>query len=161
MPGDLPRRVSVMNRMNRHIISSSVWVLLGVYICIKSVDLDLGQLSNPGPGFMPFLGASILMILNMVLLGKEFMKQGKKYGKWDIKWGKVGTILLGIILYALLVQRVGYMLTTFFTMILFFRVCSPPKWLMIILNSFVCTVVSYLIFDIWLNCRLPKGILGI
>ena len=150
-----------MNRMNKNIISSLVWMLVAVYVCIKSFELDLGELSNPGPGFMPFLGASMLMILNMILVGMEFNKKGEEYKKLEIKWGKIGAILLGISFYAVFVERLGYNLTTFLAMILFFKACSPAKWGIIILNSCISTIISYLIFDLCLNLRLPKGVLGI
>lgn len=143
------------------IIMSLVWILLAVFVCIRSFKLNIGTLSSPDPGFMPFVCGAFIGLFGFMILSQEWRNRKKEIGWGAVNWGKIFMILIGIIIYATLVEKLGYLLTTFFVMILFFKVLGIKKWLFIILYSFLSTLSIYLIFDVGLQCYFPKGILRI
>ena len=153
-------RLRNLHMRKKNLIAILGWFLVTGYVCFKSIELDLGTLTNPGPGFMPFLWASALGILSIFLLVKEFNQTEKEFGGGAAGWTKIIMILVGIVLYAALISKLGYLLTTFLTMVLFFKVTDSRKWLLVLLNSFLTTAVSYIIFEILLEIKFPKGILG-
>jgi hypothetical protein len=145
----------------RNIIGSLAFIGLAGFICAKSVGLDIGTSKSPGPGFMPFIGSIVLIFLNGLFIITEFVKRKEEPETWEFKWKRVLPIFIAIVVYASIVHRLGYIITTFLAMALFFKVSGYSNWLLIILNSIIATLLTYIIFNVWLNSGLPKGLLGI
>jgi len=143
------------------IIASLLWILLALYVCVTSFKLGLGDLQSPGPGFMPFLSGGIMCLLGFIILLMEWKNKKGVLGWATVNWGKIIIILIGIILYATLLQKLGFSFTTFLVMALFFKVIGAQRWFFVLLSSFLTTLVIYLIFEVWLKSQFPKGILGI
>ncbi len=88
---------------------------------------------------------------------KTVMKAGLK---WN--WRKSLTPLLTLmtlLAYILLLEPLGFVLTTFVCLLLLFKLSEPRKWLMPMVLSGVTAVLSYLIFSVWLQSSFPKGLL--
>ncbi len=143
------------------IIASLLWILLALYVCVTSFKLDLGVLQSPGPGFMPFLSGGVLCLLGFINLLMEWKNREEKLGWGAVNWGKIIIILIGIILYAALLQKLGFSFATFLVMVLFFKGIGTRSWFFALLSSLLTTLVLYLIFEVWLQSQFPKGILGI
>lgn len=47
-------------------IGSLFWLLIGVYTAVSAYQLGLGSFRQPGPGFIFFLAASLLVILSVI-----------------------------------------------------------------------------------------------
>jgi putative tricarboxylic transport membrane protein len=146
-----------------------VWFVLGICICIGSIQLRLGSFHTPGPGFLPFLSGGALGIFGLILLfsttfpkprGEEKVKSEKSLVKWN--WKKFLNpilILLVLLVYILLLEPIGFLLTTFICLLFLFKLSEPGKWVMPITLSFFVTTLSYLIFSVWLQCQFPKGLI--
>jgi len=146
-----------------------VWFVLGICICIGSVQLRLGSFHAPGPGFLPFLSGAALGIFGLVLLfsttfakpkGEEEAKSEKSLVKWN--WKKFLNpllILLALLVYILLLEPLGFLVTTFIYLLFLFKLSEPGKWLMPLALSIIVTALSYLIFSVWLHCQFPKGLI--
>jgi hypothetical protein len=61
--------------------------------------------------------------------------------------------------YTLLIERVGYVLTTFAMMVLLMKRLGA-SWRATLLAAFVGTAVTYLLFAYWLRVPLPSGLLN-
>lgn len=146
-----------------------IWVILGMGMCIGSIKLKLGNFHTPGPGFMPFLSGVSLGIFGLILTfsttfvrlgnGKE-AKNEKSLVKWD--WKKFLNPLLTsliLLLYILLLESLGFLLTTFICLLLLFKLSEPKKWLMPLILSVSTSILSYLIFSVWLQCQFPRGLI--
>jgi len=145
-------------------ISCGFWLIVGALICEESWRMKLGQFHNPGPGFLPFgagliLGVGALAVLVMNLRSKA----GRDKAFWAdrSRWPKVFLTLGCIIVYGVLLESLGFLLTTFFSMGFLFRVIEPQRWRTVIAGAFFSAVGAYLIFQTWLQVELPKGFLGI
>ena len=145
-------------------ISCGFWLIVGALICEESWRMKLGQFHNPGPGFLPFgagliLGVGALAVLVMNLRSKP----GRDKAFWAdrSRWPKVFLTLGCIIVYGVLLESLGFLLTTFFSMGFLFRVIEPQRWRTVIAGAFFSAVGAYLIFQTWLQVELPKGFLGI
>lgn len=67
----------------------------------------------------------------------------------------VVSALLG---YVLLLELLGFLVSTFFLMSFLLRTIEPRKWLVVFIISTVGSSVSWLFFKMWLDIALPKGI---
>jgi putative tricarboxylic transport membrane protein len=150
---------------SRDRISSLVGFVLSVSICIESFRLPvgIGTWRYPGPGFFP-LGAGIIMgclCLGLYLKAAR-TPAGKLEESWYVKtrWKKLVLILVILLGYAFVLEKLGYVLSTFLLLFLLFRFIEAQGWLVSIVGSLMVSLVSYGVFDKWLKMQLPKGIWG-
>lgn len=146
------------------LISSTFWLVVGFLICEESFRINLGNFRNPGPGFFPFGSGLVLRGLALVVmingLGKGF---GERKAFWEerTRWPKVVLTLVFIFVYGLLLEPLGFLLTTFLMMGFLLRLIEPQRWRTVIAGAVLSALGSYLIFQVWLEVELPKGFLGI
>jgi putative tricarboxylic transport membrane protein len=146
-----------------------VWVILGIGMCIGSVKLKLGDFHIPGPGFLPFLSGVSLGIFGLILtfsaaLAKPGEGEEATYEKSQAKWNWKKFLnplitLLILLAYLVLLEPLGFILTTFICLLFWFKLSEPKKWLMPLILSVSTSVLSYLLFSVWLQCQFPKGLL--
>jgi hypothetical protein len=122
-----------------------------------------GSLSEPGVGFITFFAGAILALLALLLFSSSF--RGKKRAGLRELWAgldvkKVLYVLGLLIAYAVLLRPVGFPLCTFVLLFLLFRVKGSYGIWTTLLVAFFVTAVSYLVFQVWLQVQLPRGILG-
>jgi putative tricarboxylic transport membrane protein len=121
----------------------------------------MGTLKHPGPGFLPFGLACILIALALALIISQWKKRSSKAPFWPRRaWLRP---LLGsgvFVLYAFLINYVGFLLTTFIFLVLWMWVIERINWFRIIAVSVAVTAVLYLIFGYFLEVPLPGGFLA-
>lgn len=143
--------------------SSLFWLVIGIGIALCSLKYGFGTFHEPGPGFITFFAGTILTFLSLVLFLSSFGKQGSHGGLrnlWaGLEFGKVLYVILLLVAYTLVLKSIGFLISTFFLLSLLFRVKGTYRLRTILFISFLVTVSSYVIFEIWLKAQLPKGIL--
>jgi putative tricarboxylic transport membrane protein len=156
--------------MKRYLLADGlIWVLLGIGICIGSVTLRLGDFHTPGAGFLPFVAGVLLGIFGLILMFSTLISQareekdaGDQEGLTKRGWGRflnpslTVAILFG---YILLLEPLGFLLTTFVCLLTLFKLSEPKRWVTPLILSGTTAVLSYLVFSVWLQCQLPKGLL--
>jgi putative tricarboxylic transport membrane protein len=145
-----------------HIVPILVWIGLGLLVMILSYRLGLGGLRNPGPGLMPFLLGFFLCIISFYFLLTFLYRKGEREGPAEAEQGRVYSwrlwlVLASLFAYALLLEPLGFPITTLLILIVLFRSMNN-RWASVLLASCVTVLVSYLIFT-YLGIRFPKGIL--
>jgi len=151
-----------MLRISSDLASGLFWLALSVFICIKSAEVEIGSIRSPGSGFLPFWAGVLFGMLAMVLVLKSLIKKGINERPpiiGNVKWNRALVVLGSLYAYAILLQKIGYLLATFGLMILLFCVLERPKWWVGIASSLLTVSLTYLIFYKWLGVQLPKGIL--
>ncbi len=146
------------------LISSAFWLVVGFLICEESYRIHLGNFRSPGPGFLPFGAGIVLGGLALIIMLKSLRKTfGQKKAFWEERnrWPKVAMTLILIFVYGLLLDTLGFLLTTFLIMGFLFRGIEPQRWRTVIAGAVLSALGSYLIFQVWLDVELPKGFLGI
>ncbi len=149
----------------RDIISSLCWMAMGIGVCYGGYDLDLGILHDPGSGFMFFWVGIIMIGLSLGILiraMKETAVAGELKILWTgIRWKKVVSILVVLLLYAYVFVPLGVILSTVLLLIFLFKAVEPQRWSWAILGAIISTLAAYGVFHLWLRGPLPKGFLGI
>jgi putative tricarboxylic transport membrane protein len=154
--------------MKKHeLISSLVWMALGVLFLIGSIGLGPGKSDEPGPGFFPFVMAACLIsfssihfISSLIRAGQSSVGAGKRF--WPKNSG-IKRILFTIILlvgFVLALNYLGFILNTFFFMLIMLRLVERQKWRRVLLIGSLTTILSYATFQLWLRSNLPAGFLG-
>lgn len=133
------------------------------------MKLNLGDFHTPGAGFLPFIAGTLLGIFGLILMSSTLLSK-KREGKGAREQKGIATrdwrsflnpLLTVVILfgYILLLEPLGFLLTTFICLLLLFKLSEPRRWMTPVVLSGVTAILSYLIFSVWLQCQLPKGLL--
>jgi putative tricarboxylic transport membrane protein len=145
-------------------LSGLFWLGVSVFICVESIRSRVGSFRAPGPGFFPLcsgiiLGAfAVILILLSILRKKE---DGKAKSLWKgINWSKIVLVLGSLFVYTLLLPEIGYLVTTFGLLTLLFSIIGRPRLWLNGMMAFITVLGTYLLFHIWLDVQLPKGIFG-
>lgn len=134
---------------------------VGIIMTMSASRLGIGTPTEPGSGFLP-LGTGILLAA-VSLFGirvdlNNFVKD--KSVLFVVDSGKrILTIVISVFVYAFMLSRLGYLISTFLLMFVLFALAGKRKWVMAVLKSVVVTFITYLLFEKWLACRLPQGLL--
>ncbi len=144
-------------------ISGIFWLCFAVLFIIQSYHLGLGTLHKPGPGFLFFWVNIVLGIMSLVVLIRAWV--GKKgeipqpaiFGTQNVS--KIIFVLISLFLYALLMETIGFIPVTLLLFIFLLGIIEKRKWYYTAFVSILVTVISYLIFETWLQSQLPKGLL--
>jgi putative tricarboxylic transport membrane protein len=146
-------------------IACVFWVVLSAALCVKAVSLKLGAPSDPGPGFLPFgTGAlmGILALAHLLKVSRPSNETVQGEPLWQgLKWKRCLSVVLAVFVYALLLPYLGYVVTTFFFMLVLFSLYGRKRRWLVIVGSLLVIGVTYWVFHIWLQVQFPSGLLGI
>lgn len=147
-------------------VSSITLLIVGLLSCVGAIPLRIGSFKNPGSGFFPFMLGMVICILCLLVLIKNRFEKERAIDEqvlWSGSSGqkKVVSVLLGLTVYGLLLERLGYLFTMFLLIVFLLRTIEPEKWRIAIGGAFLASVLSYVLFELCLNVQLPRGFLGI
>jgi hypothetical protein len=132
-----------------------IWLLLSIFLCIKTSWLGLGTFSTPGPGFTPFVVALCLFSLSLILFIQAILSQKEKVVKrLDLRMSAF-YIFCSIVVYVFLFKKIGYLFSTFLLMTFLFRCMGTKWWGWVLGGAFLVTFLSYLFFGVILKLNLP------
>src|SRR4030042_2921972 len=139
-------------------IGSIFWFIIAVYTAIQAYRLGLGSLRHPGPGFIFFLAALFLIILNAVDLAGASIKKSKIEKReppmWiGLRWQKILLVLGSLSAYAFSLNLAGFLLPTFLLMVFLYKGVEPTKWWLAIVSSLITVLLSYVIFKVLLDVQ--------
>ncbi len=132
-------------------------VLLGGFVCYHGVDLALGMPNHPGPGFVPFGLGLILITLAAIYLWQNRSNKAER-GSPGVNYRRTALALAVLCFYALVVNWAGYILTTFFSFILWLSLIERKAWLQTASLACLAAVAVYA-FNVLFSIQLPAGIL--
>ena len=145
--------------------SGLVLLVIAASICWGSLSLSYGHIHNPGPGFYPLwlgiiLGAMAIGLLLKTAWQKQRAKVLRDILSEKVRWEKVLFVLIALVLYGCLMNFLGYLIVTFLLMAFLLRFIEPQPWKSVISWTLLGSAGSYLVFEVWIKLRLPKGFLG-
>lgn len=143
-----------------HMIIIVVWIGLSLFLMVGSYKLGLGKLHKPGTGLMPFLIGVFLFLLSIWLLIADLLGKGAREGPSEeqrkVNFKKSGIVVASLILYGLLLEKLGFLVVTF--LLLFFLFWGMGVRRNAALAASVLTVLaSYFVFT-YLGLRFPPGV---
>ncbi len=145
-----------------NLIGSCVWLALAVFIIAESMRIGIGGFRNPDAGLFPIFNAVLLALFSLLLLGDSIFRRREKGEKavWpkDINWKNLLLTLAALLVYALILEKAGYVLTTFLFILFLSRAIEPQKWTVAFAGALATAGLSYLIFEVWLQTQLPDGV---
>ena len=142
-------------------ISAAVWFLLGVAIAVGGSRLQFGAWETPGPGFVPTLAGVALAGLAGAVLFTEWVARARPKAPATVLdratvWRLVGTVV-ALFAYGLLLMPLGFVLTNLLVLGVLFRCIAGLGWVVSLGSTVAATVLSYVLFSVWLKVPFPPG----
>jgi putative tricarboxylic transport membrane protein len=97
--------------------------------------------------------------LNWFLLTiRNKAKQGDE-GIWSgVEFKRLIFVVFSLICYAMILEKVGFVIATFLLLIILFKVIGSRKWLFALMTSAIVVLLSYLLFVVFLKVEMPSGL---
>lgn len=153
---------------NRDAIPALIWIIIGLAVMVVSYQMSLGTLHTPGPGLLPFLLGSLLIVVSIpILVGslrvfKKTAPESRGAEIWaGVEFKNVLVIIISLVAYALLLERLGFILTAFLFLFVLFATFDSPRWFFALGVSSVTIFITYILFNVVLRVELPSGLLRI
>ena len=152
-----------MQMLNNDQVSSTAFFFIGVMIVIASLPYELGGLHSPKTGFLPFVTGLTICLLSLIGFGDATLKR-REGGKWKsivkgLRWDKPLVTLISLVVYALVLNSLGFILTTTLLVGFLLKAIIPQRWSVVITGAILTPLVAYLVFQILLKTELPMGLL--
>ena len=149
--------------MSKERVASLIFLIVGLYGLVFSMDLSLGKWNEPGPGVFPLFLSISLCLSGILWFIRGGNNSAKKAGtEWRTSAHKFVTAaqIVGLTgAFIFLLGPLGYLLTTILYLFVLFAWISRYSILVSILLAVTFGIGSWLFFDKLLSTPLPKGIL--
>jgi len=143
--------------------SGLFWFIFSVFTSYQSHQLGLGTLHQPGPGFLFFWTGIVIALLSLAVVVRSFRKRSPDevkesiFARWKVT--KIVLVLFSLLLYGLLMERLGFLIVTLLLFLFLLGVIEKKRWPFAVLVSLIVTAASYLVFEMALQSQLPKGLM--
>lgn len=144
--------------------ASAVLTAFAAAASVGAYRLGLGDVHNPGPGFMPFATATLLALMALGQLVRVALapadRDGGAFAFATSRWSVV-LIVLGTLFGAgFLFERVGFSIATFLMLVVLFAVVARKRWWVSLLSAALIVAAARLLGKA-LGMQLPEGPLGL
>ena len=146
-----------------HLYCNIFWLLFSLILCIESYRLNIGTIRYPGPGFFPFCVGLVMAGLSLIAIIQsvgKYEREEKSEHQEPFRWWNIAIILAAILVYALVLETVGFLICTFLFVSLLLKVVEPQSWKATILGGLIMAVSSDIVFNLILQSQIPSGIFG-
>lgn len=146
------------------LLSSLLYLVIGLAFVAGGVRMGLGPLHSPGPGYFPTLIGGILSALSLGLLiksvlAKEAAADRQRFWKEKDSWVKVSCVVGSLIFYLAALEFLGYIATTVAFILFLLKVVGKKSWLVSLTMAVLVSLGSYALFKMALGVYLPKGLM--
>lgn len=149
---------------NYNRIASIFFLFVGVFFALYARTVEIGTFTEPGPGFLPFFGGLTLTAMSLALLLGTFIRKmvevNLSFFPQRDSWKRVLAVFLSLIVYNLLLQHLGFTLTTFLFIGFLVRFIFPQSMKKTLVVAILSALGARLLFINFLETQLPKGFFG-
>jgi len=137
---------------------------LASFFFFEAGRLNFGNMRVPQTGFFPKTLLVLVLVLSLCLLVQTLRQAETETRSQPIPsegWIRIGATLATLLGFALLLEWLGFFVSTFLLMVLLLRAIEAMRWPKVIVLALVTALVSYFLFAWLLGVPLPAGVLGI
>ncbi len=146
-------------------ITAGVLFGFSLFYFITSWRMKLGTVRNPGPGFIPVITGSLLLVCTAAYLIRLWRpktgepKEEKAASRGEKNYGAIFGILGCTLAYPFLLEYGKFIASTFAVAYVMLVLLKPSRSLLAFFLALGMAVGSFLIFSLLLGVALPSGFL--
>ena len=146
-------------------VTAALMLAMGGYIIHQGIDLEIGDTTNPGSGFILFWTGAIMAALSAAVLIQSLLPSGDRTGVIAVfaglRWGKIVYVTALLVAYTAVLPHLGFIIATIILLLILFKTVEPQSWTVAIIGSVLTTLSAWLVFVHWLGTQLPSGMFEI
>jgi putative tricarboxylic transport membrane protein len=141
-------------------------VLLGLGYLVAAFRIPVFDTGDEiGPRAFPFMISAVVICCGLALILKELKSRNRKSFSWGFIsergiWLRILITIAAGIIYGLVLDWLGYVIATFFFMIVVASIINIGRHLQNIIIAAIFSIVTFVAFEVILKLSLPRGILG-
>jgi putative tricarboxylic transport membrane protein len=147
----------------KDLIGGLFFMAAGFLFTIYSRTVDIGTWEEPGPGFLPFYGGILMIVMTGLLVAKDLYKTVRStepfFAERD-SWKRVAATAVALIAFNFLLRPLGFVLVTFLFVGFLVKFVFPQGWIKSMVTATLATACARFIFVNLLEINFPKGVLG-
>ena len=149
--------------MRSELCVAAILLALAGYIFFAAGALPFGTARVPQTAFFPKCLAVLLAVLSLVaFLQSSIGRREPPVEEIPARgWLRICLTLAVLIGFALILETLGFLASTFVLMFLLLRAIEPQPWPTVIAVAVATSLISYGLFSWLLGVPLPAGVLGI
>jgi hypothetical protein len=136
-----------------NLVACVLTLAFGVAGMVLSLNLSLGSLTDPAPGFFPFVVSLITTVLSaaQIVLGRRG-GDGEKFSRYSVTvvWG-----VISLLVFVAALPLIGFEIPALLLSFVWMKWLGGESWRSAILYSVLTVVAFYLIFVVALRTQLP------
>ncbi len=130
-----------------------LFALIGAAALILGSRYNLGTAARMGPGYFPRILGIILVLLGGIIALRGLRTQGSAIAAW--RWRPTIIVLGSVVLFGLIVPRVGMALSTVILIVLASTASEEFRWKEALISGVLLAVLAVAVFIIGLKLQLP------
>jgi putative tricarboxylic transport membrane protein len=135
----------------------AAWLVLGLYFVVQGIGLQLGSISSPSTGFMPFI-IGIILIIFSIASAVPLVLSPEKSNQTPLRIERFrdpAIVAVSMIVYALVLERLGFVASTFVLIVFLAKLVGGTTIVRSVILGGLATAACYLVFGVLLGVRLP------
>jgi putative tricarboxylic transport membrane protein len=145
-------------------IAAIFFLLTGIFFTLYARTVEVGEFTEPGPGFLPFWAGLTLAAMSIILFFKSYRQKAGTVRPFFFpqpdSWKRVLAVFLSLIAYNLLLTPLGFTMTTFLFLAFLVKFIFPQTWKRSLVVGVLGSIFARLLFINFLETQLPRGLLG-
>ncbi len=125
-----------------------VFALVSVYVIVKAIPME-------SEGVFPIMSAGVLLACAVYLFVETLIKQKAVVKLEGVNLPMVGLTILALVLYVVLLRRIGYLIDTFLLCAFIMRFLGYKKLGVIGICSLAAVAGTFFVFKVLLSVPLP------
>ena len=136
-----------------NLVACALTLAFGIAGMVLSLNLSLGSLTDPAPGFFPFVVSLITTVLSaaQIVLGRRG-GDGEKFSRYSVTvvWG-----VISLLVFVAVLPLIGFEIPALLLSFVWMKWLGGESWRSAILYSALTVIAFYLIFVVALRTQLP------
>jgi hypothetical protein len=151
--------------MNAERVGSLFWMTFGGATVYSSFELGLGEMGQPGSGFLAFVAGCFVGLMAMIVFVQSFRTDQVSVMHlsqlWQgLKWQRAVAITIMITIFIAVFETLGFFICSFVLLSSIMRWLEGLSWKTSLLVPAVTIVITFVLFKTVLKISLPAGIFG-
>lgn len=146
------------------LFASAFLTVLAAAASVGAYRLGLGDVHNPGSGFMPFATATLLALMAFGQLVRVALTTGGQAAGGSAfaqsRWTVVLSVLGALVGFGLVLDTAGFTIAMFLMMVVLFGPVAGKRWWVALLSALLIVVIVR-VASRALGMQFPEGPLGL